>query len=425
VASASIHVAHVSRSDLAGGAAIAARRLHKGLLAQGVASTMLVAEKRGSDAEVRVPPQQQGWRARAGRRARIEVLNRTGARNRARRSSSYELFSDDRSAYGDQPAGSVLGADIVHLHWVSGFVDVRKFFSALGAERPAIWTLHDLNPFTGGCHYSAGCDKYVSHCGACPQLGSRWSRDLAYAVFERKAAAYTLASRCGMRIVAPSRWLAAEARRSKLLGAFPTITISPGLDTRVFRPRNRNVARELLGIDRELKIVLFVAQDVRNTRKGGDLLAQAMARMPKRDLGVVTVGRGAIPMPDGVRTWSLGPFADERTMSFVYSAADVFVIPSREDNSPNTLVEAMACGVPVVGFDNTGVREMVRDGKTGLLAPSEDSAALQQALQRVLDDDAWRRQMGEKARRVAVNEYDLGICVSRYVNLYRELLTET
>jgi len=416
-----VKIVHLSYSDAGGGAAIAARRLHKGLLASGCDSTMLVAEKHTDDADIQAVEGPKGLLGRLRRRANIEILKRAKAPYMATRPPALEPFSDDRSIYGTAPALRAKAADVVSLHWVAEFADLRRLFTTLQDGPAFVWRLSDLNPFTGGCHYSGGCRKFVRHCGACPQLGSADNRDLAHAVFERKHAAFARITKDRFRIAVPSRWLADEVRKSALFAPFETVVIAPGIDIDTFQPRDRGMAYEFLGIDAGARVVLFVAFDVDNRRKGGDLLAKALAGMSCKNLEVVTVGRGEMMLPEGVRHRPLGTITNDRILSFVYSAADVFVIPSREDNSPNTVIEAMACGIPVVGFDNTGIRELVRNGETGLLVPTGDCAALRAGIERILSDGELRLRMGARARQIATRDYNIDRCVARYMALYREL----
>jgi glycosyltransferase involved in cell wall biosynthesis len=291
---------------------------------------------------------------------------------------------------------------------------------------PLVWTLHDMNPFTGGCHYSAGCERFATACGACPALGSTDSSDLSAAIFRRKRAAYTRLNSEIVRIVTPSAWLSREASRSALFSKFDISTIPYGLDTEIFQPRRRAIAREVFGIPQDRRIVMIAAQSLQNHRKGMDLLLAALAdQNVSREISLMSVGPSQPPaaVPGGY-CFALGEVSTERLMSFAYSAADLFILPTREDNLPNVVLEAMACGIPVVAFDVGGLPDMVRPDMTGLLVPPEDVRGLRLAIEEILGDDERRAQMSFECRRVAVEQYSLEIQAERYRRLYKELLAK-
>ena len=215
---------------------------------------MIVREKQSDDDTVMLLKGTPSLFERLRRSARSRSLTREFRRYRSTLSSDVEYFSDDRAS-DPRALPRALGgdADIYHLHWVAGFLDYRTFFGKFPRDKPLVWTLHDMNQFTGGCHYTAGCDKFTLACGACPVLGSKESYDLTSAIFLRKHAAYEYLSPELVRIVATSRWLAAEAKRSALFRQFDIATIPYGLDTELFRPRNRMAARELFDIPLRLQ----------------------------------------------------------------------------------------------------------------------------------------------------------------------------
>jgi glycosyltransferase involved in cell wall biosynthesis len=256
-------------------------------------------------------------------------------------------------------------------------------------------------------------------------LGSADNFDLSAAIFRRKRTAYDRLQPEKVRIVTPSRWLSREASRSVLFRRFEITTIPNGLDTEVFRPRTRTVAREVFGIPQEMRIIMFAAQSLDNYRKGLDLLIAALDGLnASGKIGVVSVGDGR---PFGAlygNHFPLGELKSERLMSFAYSTADVFVSPSREDNLPNVLVEAMACGTPTVAFEVGGIPDIIRPGVTGLLATAEDVRSLRHAILVILSDDEKRKSMSRASRRIALHEYRLELQAERYRRMYEQLLTD-
>ena len=384
---------------------------------------MLVAEKHSLDETVQVAARGQRMSERLRRRIRSEVISRDVARYRTTRPAHLDYFSDDRAAAPDLLPNALPVADLYNLHWVAGFLDYRIFFGRVPRDVPLVWTLHDMNPFTGGCHYTAGCDRLVGGCGACPALGSTDSKDLSATIFHRKRAAYAKLNPEIVRIVTPSAWLCREASRSALFGKFDVSTIPYGLDTEIFKPRRRAIAREVFGIPQDRRIVMFAAQSLHNHRKGMDLLLAALAEQKTRsDVSLVSVGMNqlSVAVPGG--HYALGELNSERLMSFAYSAADLFVLPAREDNLPNVVLEAMACGTPVVALDVGGLPDMVRTDVTGLLVPPEDVRGLGSAIAAILSDDERRARMSRECRRVAVEQYSLEIQAERYRLVYEELL---
>lgn len=419
-----MRIVHLSTTDIGGGAGVAAYRLHAGLGRIGVDSRMVVAHKLSGDERVSVLGQRRTNLERLRRRFHSEVMFRQFRRYRTTRPSYLDFFSDDRVPASALVPSALPQAGVYNLHWVAGFLDYRTFFGALPLDLPLVWTLHDMNPFTGGCHYTSGCDRFVGTCGECPALGSTNEADLSAAIFRRKKSVYERLDPESVRIVTPSAWLSREASRSALFSKFHISTIPYGLDTEMFQPRRRAIAREAFGIPQNLNIVMFAAQTLRNHRKGMDLLVEALSEQKiSREIGLISVGRSdASAAVTGGYYCALGELKSERLMSLAYSAADLFVLPTREDNLPNVVLEAMACGTPVVAFDVGGLPDMIRPDMTGLLVPLEDVGGLRSAIATILEDDERRARISGECRRVAVERYRLEIQAERYVRLYRELM---
>ncbi len=417
-----MRVVHIDTFDCVGGAARAAYRLHDGLRRIGHDSRMFVSVKTSQDASVKCYVPSRRLHARILRTLRRLRIARATERYRRTAPNGLPLFSDDRSMYAMDPWQQLPEGDVIHLHWIAGFVDYRAFFASVPEEMPLVWTLHDMLPLTGGCHYDRSCGKFSAKCGACPQLGSHSESDLTRQIWKRKQRSLASLEPSRLHIVAPSRWLGEQVKQSSLLSRFPRSIIPNGLDTEVFAPRNRRVAREVLGLPPEATVALFMADGVQDSRKGFYLLRDALAGIqPRPMLFLLSVGSGTPLEIQGFPHVHLRQVDSDRFLSFVYSAADVFVAPSLQDNLPNTILESIACGTPVVGFDVGGIPDAVRPSITGLLAPAKDSHALGRAILELLDDDAKRGEMAENCREIAVQEYDLKIQAARYLKLYEEL----
>jgi glycosyltransferase involved in cell wall biosynthesis len=421
-----VRVTHINTYDSAGGAARAAYRLHTGLLALGQESKLLVQQKERDDNTVLLfdPPLDAPTRFRRMIKRRILLHSRKPL---ASRPAGSTFMSDDRSEHNGDVLRQMPPSDILNLHWIAGFIDYKDFFRQIPRNLPVVWTLHDMNPFTGGCHFDGGCGKFSDRCGACPQLDSSEPDDFSAQVWIRKKEAF--ASSGGnvganhMQIVAPSRWLAAAAKKSSLFGHLPITVIPYGLEIDRFQPRDRNSARQLFEIPPEAKVVLFVADWASEKRKGLDLLLEAIKGLRDiPDLYVLAIGRNVSAREFGVPSKTIDYLRDDLTLSLAYSAADVFVVPSLEDNLPLTALEALACGIPTIAFSAGGMPDVVRDGATGTLVPAGDVQALRSAIASLLGDPQRRARMAEESRRVAVQEYELDVQARRYVELYESIL---
>ena len=413
---------HLSTSDSAGGAARAAYRLHTGLRRAGVASSMLVEQRRTTDPHVTRFEPPPGLIDRFRRHLRRSAVERDAARY-PNRPKSLDWFSDDRTPYGRSLARALPACDVINLHWVAGFLDYEGFFPAaarLGV--PLVWRLADMNAFTGGCHYDDHSGKFTQQCGACHQLGSNDPNDLSHQVWLRKKKALSAVADDGLHLVGTSRWIAGEARRSSLMGRFPQTIIPNGLDVREFAPRDRKAARDFFDLPPDAKIVLFAADSTSTVRKGFACLAEALQGMTDvPGLLLVSVGRGEDQLT-GVPHRHLGKIKDDRVLSLAYSAADVYVIASLQESFGQTVIESMACGTPVVGFASGGIVDTVRPGMTGELAPTKDVPALRGAVRQILADPAKRAEMGANCRRIAVGEYSLEVQAAAYRSLYEALV---
>lgn len=418
-----LRVVHVASSDVNGGAARAANRLHQGLRLLGHDSRMLVAQRLSDDRSVVSFLPSRRFPDRVARVLRRRRIAADLAPYRATRPAGFEAFSDDRSEYGPEVPRQLPPCDVVNLHWVAGFVDYRAMLAGIPRGVPVVWTLHDMNVFTGGCHYDDGCGRFAAACGACPQLGSRDEDDLSRQVWHRKRGVFAHTAGRPLQVVADSEWLAGEARRSSALAGVPVTSILYGLDTAVFAPRDRGAARAELGIPAGARAALFVADSVENRRKGFPLLLEALRGMTDApDLLLLSIGRGRPSVPEALPHLHFEHVESDRLLSVLYSAADVFVIPSLQEAFGQTALEAMACGTPVVGFDAGGIPEMVRPGVTGLLAPCGDVAALREAVLALLSDEDARARMGASCRELVAREHGLEVQARRYAELYRALL---
>ncbi len=331
-----------------------------------------------------------------------------------------ELFSLPESVLDFRALRPLFDAtDVLHFHWVVGMFDYDNAAEVL-ADRPVIWTLADMSAFTGGCHYSEGCDGYLRECRDCPLLGGK--SNLAHESWKRKKAAYQRLRR--LHIVCPSQWMAEHVAASPLLGDKPIHVIPNAFPTGRLRPTNKIVARIRLGLPVHKKLLLFGADSLANKRKGGAWLKQAMAMIAQRgskDIEVVVFGNSTIDLPLPIH--SLGHIAEEERLALAYSAADAFVFPSSEDNAPLTVGEALLCGTPVVAFPVGNVPDLLADRETGYLARHQDAADLVCGIDWALNVDAkaaMRRSI--RCRQSAAAYHDPVLAANRHVEVYRQAM---
>lgn len=317
-------------------------------------------------------------------------------------------------------------SDVIHLHWIADWIDYPSFFATIPDDLPVVWTLHDQNPFTGGCHYAAECTKYSLACGACPQLNSKHLHDLSARTFQikRKALLYK-----NLHVVANSIWQEEQAKRSDIFSSARSFrTIHLGVDTGEFRPLDRQESRGIFQIDLDAYVVAFGATSISNRRKGLKELQESLRLLGNWGVEVHCLVFGPASndrIKKELPNMSfVGSVNNAQLLARVYSAADVFVIPSLQEAFGQTALEAMACGVPVVGFDTGGIPDMVEDYSTGRLAPVGDINALAERLQWMAEHPDERKAMGVRARQVASEKFSLKKQAEAYYTLYEHLVEE-
>jgi len=306
---------------------------------------------------------------------------------------------------------------LLHLHWVgAGLLRVEELARL---RCPVLWTLHDTWAFTGGCHYTQDCEGYKKQCGYCPQLNSQRKNDYSHGLMRRKAKIF---GNLDMTVVTPSFWLAEMAKQSSLFAGKRVEVIPNGLDTDVFRPVDHQAARQYFSLPQDRAVILFGAQWLTDPRKGGDLLCDALKRFDQ-PCTLLLFGEGILPLENSahITVRRLGNLADDMSLAMVYSAADVFVCPSREDNLPNTVAEALACGTPCAAFAVNGLPDMIEHQRNGWLSRPFDTNDLAEGI-RWLTRHPQQDQLRRAAREKAVSEYSLTVMGDRYMALYEDVL---
>lgn len=410
-------VLHLSTFDIRGGAARSAYRFHQGMLRAGIDSQMLVRSKWGQDSQVHAFSNIDSLFSRIIRRSAYLLLQQKFKRQIKHAAAGFDPFSIDLTECGVK---CDIDVDIINLHWVAGFVNPSVFFQ-MNPITPIVWRFSDLNPITGGCHYDSGCGRYLKGCNNCPQLGSSLDNDISSGIWKRKRRAFEHIPEKSFHLVAQSNWMAEQMRQSPIVGRFPITVIANGIDTEVYRPTPRPGLRTSLGIEEDEQVLLFVATSTQTRRKGLALLLDALGKLDKK-IKLLSVGGNNPGGQAGDRHIWLGKIDNDHMLSAIYNIADLFIQPSLQDNLPNTAIEALACGTPVVGFESGGLCDIVEHGVTGRLVPTGDVSALVGAISRTLEDKDTLKRMRAVCRDKAVTKFDLPTQVGQLTDLYRQII---
>jgi len=409
----------LNTSERTGGAAVAANRLLKALHKAGVNTNMLVQEKKTDHPDVESVTV-SWWKRKVSRfrflweRFIIYLCNKGDRKN---------LFQVSIANVGKDLSKHPLvrEADIIHLHWVNqGLVSLSDIKRLIVLGKPIVWTLHDLWPSTGICHYPGNCKRYEAECYDCPMLVDHPLWDLAKQVYRKK-------ERIGLQkvcFVGCSRWITAETQKSHLIKEAIFHSIPNPIDITLFAPLDKNAARESLGLLPDRKYLLFAAVKVSDERKGAAYFIEACRILSSKyaDLEILLMGKGSVELiselPFPVK--EMGYITDEKKIIRVYSSADLFVVPSLEDNLPNTIMEAMACGTPCVGFHTGGIPEMIDHKANGYIASYKDAEDLAEGIEWVLTQE--ETNLSEASRQKVCDSYREEIISEKYISLYKDLL---
>jgi glycosyltransferase involved in cell wall biosynthesis len=406
-------IAHLS-AGLGGGANIAGLRLHQALRKRGLDSRFFHGSGDSNDPSL-IPVFQNRsffWRNIAALavswRSRKEAPGGFVTSPRWIRKTPIE-------ATGKVPR-------LVNLHWVARWLDLPSFFSSLPRELPVVWTLHDLIPITGGCHYPGECAGFTHTCGNCPQQKWPHRHDATHKFFHVKAHWY---KRINLHFVGNSEWTTSQIRRSGLAQYAKSIqTIHYGLDVEEYKPVDKLCARRALGIPDDRFVVGFACMDFSEKRKGAALLLEALKILSAQNILLLAFGTGKWPSVGEIETMQLGTLNTAQLQCLFYSALDVFAMPSRAETFGNTALEAMACETPVIAYAAGGLTDVVVDRETGLLEPEIGSVSgLAHMLQWMRQHPAERQAMGVDARRHVIAHFTDHLMARRYSDLYQELLS--
>ena len=417
-------VVHFSSNDSKNGAARSALRLHHGLRALGVDSKMLVKQKYSQDSSIiQVVAVHESPIIPIIEKFYIE-FQRTPQTN--------TCFSLGYPGIACEHEKIVQQADILVFHWITNFLSPVEVDSLLKLQKPIVWVCHDMRAFTGGCHYTAGCRQFIKECRTCPQLKA----DPFHVVEANFCDQLEIFQQSPITVVAPSQWMAQEARASAIFRKATIKTIPYGLEENIFKPSDQKEARINLGLDQESFIILLACTDAEEERKGlGYLesLSYALLRSVPKNLGedckykitFLFVGGKTETLPHlAFPTKHLHFVKDDAQLQQAYAAADVLLSLSKEDNLPNMVLEAMACGLPIVGFNIGGMGDLVVHGENWVLVSLGDIAGLAKELLKIFQNRPMRESMRKKSRVLVEKKWTFHRQAQMHLRLYEELLEE-
>ncbi|NGZ10722.1 MAG: glycosyltransferase [Nitrospira sp. LK70] len=398
------------------GGSISLYRLHCGLREAGIASKLLCTikmPKGAPDDIIRVGSSKIEARVGYG----LNQLSRKLGLNGLLDPTHFQIIQNQ----------AFLESDVLTIHSISGSCSYLAI-PALTQRKPTVLVLRDMLSFTGHCFHSLDCERWKIGCGKCPypNISPAINIDSTRLAWKLKQLAF---SRANLVVVAQSTWMVGLAKQS-MLNRFSIHRIPNGIDTEIYRPREQELCRSVLNIPKGKKVLMFMAQNLSSRLKGGDLFGKAVQSLPgslKAEMIIVLLGRQGESLANslGIRTIYLGYVESDLLKVICYSAADCFVSPTRAESFPNVLLESIACGTPVISIKVGGVPDIARHKVTGLLADPEDVEALRSHIIELLEDETLRSQMRQQCRKIALEEFSIGVQAQRYIALYQQVLKDT
>ena len=409
----------VNTSEKTGGAAIAANRLFKALNRNGVDATMLVRDKNSSDEKV--------FALGTTLRTKLHFLFERLAIYISNKFDKEKLFRVSFANTGTDITRlkEFKEADIIHLHWINqGMLSLKEIDRIVKSGKPVVWTMHDMWIFTGICHYNEECTKFMENCGKCPFLHSKCDNDISNRLQKRKK---DICNNSNISFVTCSKWLKDIACKSSILKSEKVIDIPNTIDTAIFKEKDKKIMREKYNLPTNKRLLLFSSANISEKRKGFSYLIEACNILSKehpelcKELGVIILGKEsesshAIPFP----TYAMSYIREENELSDIYNAADIFITPSLQDNLPNTIMEALACGLPCVGFNVGGIPEMIEHKVNGYVSEYKSATDLAKGIHWTLQEAAY-----DNLRKAAVEKvekcYSEQTVTERYIQIYNSM----
>jgi len=412
-------ILHLNTYEKTGGAAIAAKRIHNGLLQKGINSIYRVAFRSTQNLSVHGPQKPKETILAI---LQHNINNFTARKYRSKNPKYY--YSP--GYFPGITANTIQSykPDIINLHWISDCYIRIETISKI--DYPIVWTIHDSWPFTGGCHVPFDCRRYMEKCEECPALDSTTHRNLSTKVLLRKKISW---KHSNMTIVAPSRWLAECSKKSSLFQNNRVEVIPNGIDVSCFKPVDKKTARSVLNLPLEKTILLFGGNNATNAKNKGfhmfkDSLQKIANKLQPEKIIVAIFGEPKKPesFEAGFKIQHMGIFNDEISMALLYSAADAIIVPSIQESFGLTAAEALSCGTPVVAFDTSGLKDIVDHKQNGYLAPLYDTEEMARGISWVIENTERWEELSKNAREKVVKNFSLKKVAEKYYNLYCEIL---
>ena len=411
----------VNTSERSGGAAIAASRLMRALNNYGVKAKMLVRDKETDTLTVVGLPQSSRLRWHF-LWERFVVFCRLHFQRR-------HLFEVDIANTGSDitKLREFQEADIIHLHWINqGMLSLNGIRKILRSGKPVVWTMHDIWPATAICHVTLGCRNFTTRCQNCRLLpGNGSASDLSSTIWQKK---WKMLEEENIYYVACSRWLESEAKKSALLKGQKITSVPNPIDTHIYKKGDKLAARQRLGLPPDSRLILFASQRVTTENKGMTYLIEACRQLAdltkcQTPCEVMILGGHAEEVVEQLpmKAYPLGYVNDEQRIVDVYHAADVFVLPSLSENLPNTIMEAMACGVPCVGFKVGGIPEEIDHKRNGYVAEYRSAEDLARGIRWILTEADYE-SLSQKAVHKVVQNYSQQSVAVKYLDVYHQAL---
>jgi glycosyltransferase involved in cell wall biosynthesis len=412
----------VNTSDSRGGAAIAALRLFKSLYKILPQTRMLVREKLTETPGI-VGLSDTGFKRF---KSQLQFLfERLSFIPRAKSKDFWFAFSPANIGQSITDIPEIKDADIIHLHWIHmGFLSINDIQNLVKTGKPIVWSLHDMWVFTGGCHYAGSCTNFMKSCGNCALLAMPSNRDFSYRIHKKKLRHFDSAN---INFIAVSNWMAENARKSSLIGR-SRITVLPNpIDTEIYKPANKIAIREKLGLPKDRFLILSGAANLKDKRKGFAYLVDALSQIARNrpgisdKYGLISFGKSSEVELNSIPVFAQSYLKDDKDIAKLYQAADVFVLPTMEDNLPSTVMEALACGTPVVAFNTGGIPDMVEHKKNGYLAELRNVDDLISGIEWI-ENHSEIEQIRNNARQKVLMNFSMDVVTEKYVSFYKDLL---
>ena len=419
-------VVHIVNADTRGGAPKTAFAINKALQSVGVDSTMLVQRKFSKDESVSSFSNTFINIQKTNLRMLLDLLQMKLHTKIEKGRFSFASIGTDISQHK-----LLQEADIIHLHWINeGYLSFKSLFQLSTLNKSIVWTLHDMWAFTGGCHYSAGCKNYESVCNNCPYLKKPFVNDHSRVNQQKKAEVYKLMN---LSIVTCSNWLSDCVKNSSLLKNFPINVIPNPIDTSIYKPIEKSSARKLLNLPADKTLILFGTLNLKEERKGFKQLVEALDILihnysfNNNDIELLLYGTAPSEELSNLplKVNSLGRITNEDHLVNCYNAADIFVAPSLEDNLPNTVMESLACGVPVVAFNIGGMPDMIDHKINGYLANPFKAEDFAKGIFWIMENEDRKIDLSKRGREKVIENFGKNIIGNKYRDQYKKLLKIT